>query len=366
MIKRIFLSLILSIAVVGFIEPSLFAQKEIDFEKYTNTNLSMLEREGDILYLQQSYDDAAKKYLQLADQNMDYNMAYFKLSRCYALLKKPAIAANFLVIAINNGFNDYQLIKSDVAFNRIRENVHFKTSYQDVLNFGKNLGDEILYVNALKKIKCRVFYPDNYDAEKSYPLVVGLHGYGGSTEDFAVIWGFLEKKSFIFVIPEAPYPVRLVGGKFAQFSWSLRSKNQEQVSSSDEFTLRYIHTVVTQMKKQFKVSKSILLGFSQGTAYTYAAAMKYPDDFDGIICFAGYLPDAKKYPDFINAEDLKNNNHLKVFISHGKNDRIDIKSSKDALKIFKKNKYTVTLEVTDLEHYISPNAFRNALDWHGI
>lgn len=356
----------LSLAIYCLAFSSLKAQDEIDISKYSNHNLRQLEINADLVYLQKSYAEAAQLFLKIADQNRDDGRIYYILSKCYAHLKKPALAADFLVIAVNNGFDDFRLIRSDKAFEGIRENVHFKSTYIDVLDFGRSTGGDIIYVDAQKMIKSRVFFPDDYDADKSYPLVVGLHGYGSNSNDLATVWKKLHKKSFIFVIPDAPYQLRIIDVKYPLYSWSMRIRDEILRTGSDQYTLRYIHAVTKEAKRKFKISKTILMGFSQGTSYAYGAGLKYAEEFDGLICFAGSFPDLNKYPGFIIEDDLKKNTHLKVYISHGKNDRTDLKYSRNAARILKKNKYTVKLEITDLKHIISEGAFRNALNWHGI
>lgn len=342
------------------------AQNELDVMKYAEPPLKEMSRKANLLYLQEKYNEAAQIYLKIADQNLDDDFNYYKLSLCYARLNQAKLAADFLVIAINNGFNDYQKIKDEAAYVPLKEHHDFKFSYKAVLEYGRNLGDEILYVDVLKKIKCRVFYPDNYVEGQSYPMIIGLHGYGSSTEDFATVWQHSTRKSFIFVVVEAPYLVRSTGAKFEQYSWSMHSRDEKIEKESDLQTLEFIHRVTLEMKKKYKPSKCLMMGFSQGTTYTYAAAMKYPEEVDGIICFAGSMPSPKDYPYLISQESIENNTHLKVFISHGSNDRVSLNYSKRAAKVFKKHKYNVKFVITDLTHRISGDAFDTALEWHGL
>lgn len=340
--------------------------QEVDVKKFSNPTYVILEREADMLYLNADYKGASEKILAALQQNMDDGNLYFKLSRCYAKLLKPRLAADFLVIAINNGFNDYKLIREEKAYERIRNNVHFKSTYEEVLEYGMNLGDEIYFVSVEKKIKCRIFYPDNYDPEKSYPLIIGLHGYGSSTEDFALIFENFPQRNFIFVIPEAPYTVRLVGIKIPQYSWSMPTRDLDLLEQADQSTFKYITDLSIYFKEKFNPSKTILMGFSQGTAYTYRIALKHPHLYDGLICFAGVLPYSKEYRNFITDEEFKNAKDLEIFISHGEFDRIDVKYSKTAFKKFKKNGYKVELDITPIEHIITHDGFLAALKWHGI
>lgn len=50
--------------------------------------------------------------------------------------------------------------------------------------------------------KSLIFVPENYDSLKGYPVIVALHGYGGSPYDFTRdLAKFLREKGYIFVCP---------------------------------------------------------------------------------------------------------------------------------------------------------------------
>lgn len=146
--KKMIRFLLLSLIFCCFSFLNLNAQDKIDISKYSNHNLPQLELEADMLFLKKSYAEATQLYLKIADQNKDDGEIYYKLAKCYSHLKKPALAADFLVIAVNNGFNNFQLIKTDETFEGIRENVHFKASYQEVLNYGRSTGGDFFNVKS--------------------------------------------------------------------------------------------------------------------------------------------------------------------------------------------------------------------------
>lgn len=319
-----------------------------------------------IAMIEKDYAEAASYYLYLLKHNIDDALSYYELAKCYAYMGYEQYASNFLIMAINYGFNNFSLIQEEEAFKLARKNPSFVKKYQSVLDFGKGLGLNV-YVNAEKIIKCRVLLPEDYDSTKSYPLLIGMHGYGGTTEGFSQLWNVFDKHSFIYVVPEAPYtnspndynPVK-------GYSWSIMVQDLELFKRSDHLSSEFIVNVKKYMCEHYKIDKSYILGFSQGGAYAYVTGFKNPDKFDGIICFGARIPDTQKYPWFLSEEDIEKANTLKVFIAHGKKERQSYKSALGYKRKLKKYGYNVDCYIFDDGHVIDHEAFRKAIEWMGI
>jgi len=337
-----------------------------DLTELSQIDLEDMKQQAYFLMLQKDYENAARFYLYIVSRSMNDASACYDLARCYAYLGQAGYASNFLILAINNGFNNFTSIREDEAFNQLQQNSEFFNQYQAVLNAGKSLGENI-YVKGEKLIKCRVLLPENYDPEITYPLVIGMHGFGGTTENFTQVWSDLERHSFIFVVPEGPYEAYPdTYTRSEQFSWDIGVRSLELYKRSDNLSPQFIVNVKKYINEKYKIGKSYIIGFSQGGGYAYVTGIKNPDVFEGIICFGASLPDTKKYPWFLSEEDIVKGNKLKVFIAHGKDDPHSIKNASEAKRILKKNDYEVKFQEFEGGHYINSSTFKTALEWFGI
>ncbi len=336
---------------------------KVNFDYLNSINIESLEFQANLLFLQKDFEKATKLYLDIIEHNIDDAKSFYQLACCFAMLDKPDYAANFLILAINKGYNDYSKIKKEECFNLIMSNNEFKQALKKVLNYGKNYG-ETVYVNANVFIKCRVILPDNFDPNKEYSLLTGLHGFGGLAENFCQIQEDINSDNFIFVVPEAPYFSSDSYNKKQQYSWGLRVNRKELWEKSDPEVMKYIMNVVNQMNEKYNIDKNYLLGFSQGASYAYAIGIKNSNKIDAIFTFGGRLPDTERYPWFLSDEDLVKGKNLKVFIAHGKGDEaISYKKSIEAKKKLSKLDYEVELFLFEGGHLVHEEAINKALDW---
>jgi len=335
----------------------------VDFNRLQSINLSQLELQAHLWFLKPDYEKAAKYYLEIINHNIDDSDALYKLACCYAMLNKPDYAGNFLVLAINAGYNDFDQIKQEKSFELIKSDKQFEIVMNDVLNYGKIFG-ETFYVDANVLVKSRIIFPKDFNINNSYNLLIGLHGYGSTAEKFTSIASYLESNNYIVVIPEAPYLKNEQGYRKFQYSWDFGVREKELWKISDPSVMDYIIRVVDYCGKQYKIEKRYLLGFSQGAAYAYAVGIKNPDKIDAVIACGGRIPDVEKYPWFISKEDLIKGNKLKVCIMHGKQDNaISYKKSIQAKKTLSKLNYNVNLVLFEGGHAINKNALNESLKW---
>ena len=78
---------------------------------------------------------------------------------------------------------------------------------------------EVLWHETTAVAPTRVFFPPEFDAGRAHTLVIALHGYGSSAEDFARIAHELTAAGFLVALPESPYAF-LVEGRLG-FDWTL-------------------------------------------------------------------------------------------------------------------------------------------------
>ncbi len=71
-----------------------------------------------------------------------------------------------------------------------------------------------------------VFYPDNFDEKKRYPLFVALHWKGGNAEKFSTHWKHVLKRGYILLVPQSS---QLFGPK--RYCWDDWEKAKNEITN---------------------------------------------------------------------------------------------------------------------------------------
>jgi len=347
-----------------YADPDAIDPLNINFDEYYAEDLSPLRFAADMAYEKKEYLKAAKIYLYIVNRNTDDADSYYKIAGCYSQLGMAEYAINFLILAVNAGYYDFSKIKSDETFSILRKNPETDATFEELIKYGDKFG-QTRYYKVTKLEKCLLFLPDDYDPDKQYPLIIGLHGNGSNAYLFSDLWKYIKDEGVIFAVPQSPYNYATQGGRYTQqCSWSIISNNKNLWEVADPLMIEYFLDITRGISAEYNISKKILFGFSQGVAFAYAAGIKYHDVFDGLICFGGRLPDPGEYPWFLSAADLKSNNDLKIFIAHGTKDpAINPSEARKSNRILKENGYKTRLEIFEGGHYVLGDVLREGLRW---
>lgn len=112
-----------------------------------------------------------------------------------------------------------------------------------------------------------VYTPDTIDPDKTYTLVVGVHGYRGNGKGAAGYAGWVNTRDVIVLGPSYPND----GYQYLQ-------------KDSDQQTV----DLIKQLRKDYKLNEKIFIaGFSGGAQYAHRFAMKYPDLVAGCAAHSG-------------------------------------------------------------------------------
>jgi poly(3-hydroxybutyrate) depolymerase len=137
-------------------------------------------------------------------------------------------------------------------------------------------------------IPYRTYIPTTYNGSKAYPLIVALHGLGGTEDAF---FDNYEKK----LPPLAESHGYIVAGVLGyrvdgSYGWGLgnppadpNTKRTQDLSEQD------VMQVLQRVKQEYKIDESriYLLGHSMGAIGTWKIAPKYPDIWAAIAPFSG-------------------------------------------------------------------------------
>jgi poly(3-hydroxybutyrate) depolymerase len=137
-------------------------------------------------------------------------------------------------------------------------------------------------------IPYRTYIPTTYNGSKAYPLIIALHGLGGTEDAF---FDSYDKK----LPPLAESHGYIVAGVLGyrvdgSYGWGLGTPPADpSTRRTQDFSEQDVMQVLQRMRKQYKIDESriYLMGHSMGGIGTWKIAPKYPDIWAAIAPFSG-------------------------------------------------------------------------------
>lgn len=209
--------------------------------------------------------------------------------------------------------------------------------------------------------------PANFDSTKTYPLIVGIHGFGDRMSSYIGTAQSFVPEGAIGLYPESPYPLTpMADGESFGWTWWFWSDTTEPSFVSHDLTLdqsvRWIVAAIDEVKKNYPVdpSKVFLYGFSQGGFLTYKVGLTYPELFRGIIPAGGWLEIDSLHPLVLDSAALK----LPVRILHGAYDNVvEFKGAESAYDTLKARGLRVELMKYPVKHQLTNEGFEDSRDF---
>ena len=204
-------------------------------------------------------------------------------------------------------------------------------------------------------------FRDSNNSDELSPLVIMLHGYGSNEDDLFSFASHIPENYKIISL-RAPYSL-----PFGGYSWydissdDLEAKKikigVEQAKSSISKIKDFVKNQLPK-KYSFDIEKICLIGFSQGTALSYALSLNNPDLFKNVIALSGMI--SIKLID-TNDKDYSN---LNYFCSHGVQDQvIPVNYSRESIEWLKSKNITHIYKEYDMAHSVSQENFFDFLEW---
>ncbi len=177
-------------------------------------------------------------------------------------------------------------------------------------------GDSLLY---------RILYPENYDRNQKYPLVIFLHGAGerGNDNEKQLTHGadlFLNQENrenfpAIVVFPQCPEDKYWINISIREELFGKGDPDFSQSLEAPSRQLELVHALTKQIIKKEKVDtkRQYIMGLSMGSFGTFEALGRWPKKYAAAIaiCGGGNLELAKKYAP-----------HTAIWITHGSKDDV--------------------------------------------
>ena len=214
-----------------------------------------------------------------------------------------------------------------------------------------------MYQNQEITLPYRIYVPFNYTPEKSYPLVIGLHGAGhrGNDNDSHLLFidavmknPELSADDCIILYPQCPANERWVDSHWGQGSYSLDATPETK-------ELRAVMELLAQLRQTYSVDETRIyaVGYSMGGYGVWNLLMNHPDVFAAGIAMCGAGDPSK-------ASLIKD---IPVWAVHGvKDPTVPVAGSRDmaaAMDAVGAKDFHYT-ELADAEHDVWTYTYNNA------
>ncbi len=221
---------------------------------------------------------------------------------------------------------------------------------------GRGPNQELFYIDTPTIAPIRIQFPDDYDPDQTYTLVVGLHGHGGRGDEFFTPAPRFAAAGLIYAVLQAPYALPMVGR--IGYSWNLRGVDDEAGDQGEgQLSIGYIMKAVETLVDRYNVADVYLMGFSQGGTMTYQTAITYHERFKGFMVFGSWFRS-----EWFTDEQITAANGLRVFVGHGLQDGV-VERSTMSRDILEEHGYGVTLYDYDGGHMIAQSALGEMFRW---
>lgn len=359
---------LISISLVGCVLMSCGSIQKGHDLVFKEVNRAQLLTDAAKAYRAGNYVEAGKYYEDVLIHNQDDAIVAYNLACCYALEGNAEKASKFLTMAFQNGFRGLDIFYKDKDFDSVRKDPEFKMAVKmavkDIEKRFESIG-KMDFVEAPALQPYRIRLPHDYDASKSYPLLIGMHGMGGNSEGFVSQYDKLEDPQVIYVAPEGQYPLSMhVGPQWYRRSWAMTTAGKEALKAGDKMVSEYILKTIKQVSKDHKVSDVYLMGFSQGAVYAYTIGLQNPETIRGVIGFSGYVMDTDSEHSILSKADIEKGKDLRLYIAHGIDDAaIKVEKARELKAMFEAKGYDLTYIEFEGRHGIQAEIFNDAVKW---
>jgi phospholipase/carboxylesterase len=161
-------------------------------------------------------------------------------------------------------------------------------------------------VHAPRRLPLRTFLPTGYEPNYPYPLVVFLHGRGGSEEQILRLAPRLSRRNYVCIALRGFYPIGLRPDGQPAYAWDCEDHDDPAVEE-------YVFRAVEQTRRNYHVhsERIYLAGFREGATVAYRLGLVYPEKFAGIVSLNGTMP--RRGP-LLRLPEVR---QLRVLIGHG-------------------------------------------------
>jgi len=252
--------------------------------------------------------------------------AWYNLASAHAMTKNKVKAVEAFERAVGNGFLEVETTKRDPNLDSIRDDARFQAAFERMsFNYNESIPDNFLARLApMRSLGTYVVMlpPDYEKSNKTYPLVLILHGSGSNEIEHGRIVDEFGRDGVIYAAVRAPFPALSVVAdlkKPAFTAWPAEAGRSFEPAR--DIYVDWIFDVAEYVREEFRVrpGKIYLWGHSQGGQFAKMCALTHPERIASYFSQAGSNVSA----DFATPERLAamKQQGMEVWIAHGKDDR---------------------------------------------
>lgn len=284
---------------------------------------------------------AAELFEQVLALRPGHPRSLYNLACCRSRLGNQEAAAEALEAAWQAGLHDITLLSTDPDLEGLRTTRKGKRLITRLIEEEQNrrrLRGTPLLFEAPMVAGARVVTPKTIEPGRRYPLVVVLHGHGGSNDRMAGLFTAAGLSPDVIVCaPSAPHPVWLNNGQ--GFSWyppatlyneilaarreadpslSLQQARAAVERLEQDAAERYVLSAIDAVSRDYPVDpeRTFVVGHSEGGVLAYGLALSAPNRFRGLVVIGTRLRAADAAPERLEQAA----GQLRVLICHSPDD----------------------------------------------
>jgi phospholipase/carboxylesterase len=209
-------------------------------------------------------------------------------------------------------------------------------------------------VHASRGWPLRTFLPTGYEPNYPYPLLVFLHGHGGSEEQVLRLAPRLSRRNYICIGLRGPQPLQPRSHGQPGFSWGLGGSMDSRVEE-------YVFLAVEQTRRHYHVhsERIFLAGFCEGATLAYRLGLLYPERFAGIISLNGSM--ARRGGPLLRLPEVR---QLRILIGHGAaNGQVPLELARADFRLLYTAGLSVRMHTYAANHRIHADMLRDIDRW---
>ena len=192
------------------------------------------------------------------------------------------------------------------------------------------------------------------------PAIFMFHGYGSNEEDLFSFASELPGELMVISV-KAPYDLEPFGHAWYAINFDAEQgkwSDDEQARESREKIVNFIDEAIEA--SHLDENNITLLGFSQGTIFSYAVALSDPESIKNVVALSGYINDRILLDDYRKKDHSKRN----FYVSHGQVDQvIPLEWAEKAPEFLKNLNIDTTYHEFPVGHGVSQQNFFSFKKW---
>jgi phospholipase/carboxylesterase len=199
----------------------------------------------------------------------------------------------------------------------------------------------------------RTFLPTGYERNYPYPLLVFLHGHGGSEEEVLRLAPRLSRRNYVCIGLRGPHPLAPRPDGRRAYTWG--------DGQADALLEEYVFRAVEQTRRHYHIhsERIYLAGFREGATLAYRLGLLFPERFAGVIALNGSMP--RRGGPLLRLPEVR---QLRVLIGHGiANPVVPLSLARADFRLFYAAGLDVHLYTYPTTHRVHPDMLRDIDRW---